>query len=133
VSLLVDTSVWSLAFRSDHASDGVSQVQTLEDAIDNGEEIYSTGLILQELLQGFSKPKSKKAILERFSSIPVLVPDILDHREAAEIRIECRSKGIQIETIDALIAQLSLRYELRLLSTDKDFVNMTKVRKLKLA
>lgn len=128
MSLLVDTSVWSLAFRSDHASEGIRQVESLGNAIDSGEEIYSTGLILQELLQGFSKPKSKSAILERFVSIPMLIPDTTDHKEAADIRIQCRTRGIQIGTIDALIAQLSLRYELRLLSTDTDFTHMNKVR-----
>lgn len=133
LSLLVDTSVWSLAFRSDGASAGVAQVETLVDAIDGGVEIYSTGVILQELLQGFSKPQSQKAILKRFSSIPMLIPDTADHAGAASIRIKCRSKGIQIGTIDALIAQLALRYNLGLLSTDKDFVHMQKVLDLNLA
>lgn len=52
MTLLVDTSVWSLAFRRD--SDSPSpQVAALQAALDGGEAIVTTGLILQELLQGF--------------------------------------------------------------------------------
>jgi predicted nucleic acid-binding protein len=40
---------------------------------------------------------------------------------AAEIRNVCRRRGIQIGTIDALFIQLCQRYDLTLLTTDKDF------------
>ena len=40
---------------------------------------------------------------------------------AAEIRNVCRHRGIQIGTIDALLVQLCQRYDLTLLTTDKDF------------
>jgi predicted nucleic acid-binding protein len=50
VTLLVDTSVWSLAFRRDVAS-GAPEVSVLRRALDSGEAIVTTGLILQELLQ----------------------------------------------------------------------------------
>lgn len=35
----------------------------------------TTGLVLQELLQGFSGPKSRESILERFTALPLLTPD----------------------------------------------------------
>jgi hypothetical protein len=41
-------------------------------------------------------------------------------------RNTCRSSGIQVGTIDVLIAQLCLRHELTLLSTDKDFDSIAK-------
>ena len=129
MSLLVDTSVWSLAMRRDGPS-SVPEVNVLVNAIDSGSEIYSTGIILQELLQGFSKPKAHDSIIERFASIPMLVPDTSDHINAADLRNRCRRKGVQVGTIDALIAQLSLRFKLILLSTDKDFKHMSKVVKL---
>ena len=130
--LLVDTSVWSLAMRRD-APTLEPEVKLLTDAIDGGSEIYSTGIILQELLQGFSKPKAHDLIIERFASIPMLVPETADYIQAAELRNRCRRKGIQAGTIDSLIAQLSLRFDLSLLTTDKDYAHMSKVVKLKLA
>jgi len=132
VALLVDTSVWSLAMRRDEQPNS-PELKILVKALDSGEEIYSSGIILQELLQGFSGPKAATAIVDRFSSIPMLVPDTADHIEAAKIRNKSRRKGIQVGTIDALIAQLSLRYQLSLLTADKDFKHMNKAVKLKFA
>jgi predicted nucleic acid-binding protein len=97
------------------------EAQALIRAIEAGETIFSTGLVLQELLQGFSGPKSRAAILDRFSAVPLLVPDRQDHIEAAELRNRCRRSGTRIETIDALLAQLCLRHDLTMLSTDHDF------------
>jgi len=132
VGLLVDTSVWSLAMRRDEQPNS-PELKLLIKALDSGEEIYSTGVILQELLQGFSGAKSADAIVERFTAIPMLIPDTADHIQAAELRNKSRRKGIQVGTIDALIAQLSLRYQLSLLTADKDFKHMSKAVKLKLA
>jgi len=132
VSILVDTSVWSLALRRDEQPNS-PELKILTKALDSGEEIYSTGIILQELLQGFSGAKASEAIVDRFAAIPMLVPETLDHIEAAQLRNRSRQKGVQVGTIDALIAQLSLRYKLALLTADKDFNHMSKVVKLTFA
>lgn len=120
MSLFVDTSVWSLALRRDVPPAG-TEVRALIRAIEAGEPIVATGIVLQELLQGFSGPKDRAQILERFSVIPLLVPDRDDHVQAAELRNQCRRAGLQIGTIDALLAQLCVRHELEMLSTDNDF------------
>lgn len=118
--ILVDTSVWSLGLRRD-APPSVAEVEALKDALDDGGQVVTTGLILQELLQGFSGPKDRKAIVDRFSSLPLIAPDRQDHIDAAALRNECRRAGVQAGTIDALLAQLCIRHELVLLTTDKDF------------
>ena len=120
MTLFVDTSVWSLALRRD-LSPPVREVTALIEAIQRSETIITTGLVLQELLQGFSGPKARNQILERFSAIPLLVPDRTDHVEAAEIRNQCRRAGVQIGTIDALLGQLCIRHDLTMLTTDNDF------------
>jgi hypothetical protein len=119
LNAFVDTSVWSLAFRRDTPAD-LPEVHELRRALDAG-AVYCTGLVLQELLQGFSKPKAHKLIIDHFAALPLLVPDRDDHIHAAELRNTCRRKGIQTGTIDALLAQLCVRYELTMLTTDKDF------------
>ena len=86
--------------------------------------------MLQELLQGFSKPKAHKQIIEHFAALPLLVPDRDDYIHAAELRNSCRRKGIQAGTIDALLAQLCVRHELTMLTTDKDFHNIASVTSL---
>jgi predicted nucleic acid-binding protein len=120
VSLLVDTSVWSLALRRDVGSE-VAQVRQLHEAVAGSDSIVTTGLVLQELLQGFNGAKAVASILERFQALPLLQPDRQDHVAAAEIRNQCRRSGIQIGTIDALLIQLCGRYGLTLLTTDQDF------------
>ena len=83
--------------------------------------VVTTGMILQELLRGFSGPKSREQIIERFAALPLLQPDREDHIAAAALRNTCHRAGIQIGTIDALLAQLCVRHDLTLLSTDNDF------------
>lgn len=123
MSLFVDTSVWSLATRRD-ASSTAPQVVALVQALENGEPLLTTGLVLQELLQGFSGPKAREQIIERFTALPLLAPDRHDHIEAANLRNVCRRRGIQIGTIDAVIAQLCIRHKLTLLTADDDFEHM---------
>ena len=43
--------------------------------------------MLQELLQGFRKPKAHREIVRHFSALPLLVPDREDHIHAAEIQL----------------------------------------------
>lgn len=122
MTLLVDTSVWSLALRRDGAVE-TKEVIALREALDGADSVVTTGLVLQELLQGFSGPKAKEAIIERFGALPLIQPDRQDHVAAAEVRNACRRAGVQIGTIDALLVQLCGRYEMTLLSSDKDFAN----------
>ena len=86
--------------------------------------VVTTGLILQELLQGFHGPSVRERIIRDFSLLPMIMPEVEDHVEAAELRNQCRRSGVQIGTIDALIAQLCIRHELPLLTTDGDFASM---------
>lgn len=123
MSLFVDTSVWSLAFRRDSPPD-LPEIRALREALESGRMIVTTGLVLQELLQGFAGPKARQTILDRFAALPLLTPDRRDHIDAASLRNTCRRAGVQIGTIDALLAQLCIRHDLTMLSTDGDFRNL---------
>jgi predicted nucleic acid-binding protein len=120
LKLLVDTSVWSLAFRRDREQTG-PEVTALREALLDSGHVATTGIVVQELLQGLSGPKDRGRLLERLSALEVVHPDLLDHVEAAEVRNACRRRGVQIGTIDALLIQLCRRHDLALLTTDEDF------------
>ena len=120
--LLVDTSVWSLALRRDVVGPQ-PEVRHLEQALLGAQAVVTTGLVLQELLQGFSGPKARAQIIDRFSSLPLVQPDRQDHVDAAALRTTCRRAGVQIGTIDALLAQLCIRHQLSLLTTDQNFTH----------
>ena len=125
MSLLVDTSVWSLAFRRDSESP-VQEVKALQHALEGADQVFTTGLILQELLQGFAGPKARSQLIERFAALGFLQPDRDDHIEAAEVRNSCRRSGVQIGTVDAVLIQLCLKHDLVLLSADNDFRSAAK-------
>ena len=121
MTYMVDTSVWSLALRRDGSS-AEPAVAALKHALLGTDVVVTTGLVLQELLQGFAGPKARAEIIARFAALSLLQPDREDHIAAAELRNKCRRAGVQVGTIDALLAQLCIRYDLILLSTDQDFI-----------
>ena len=122
MTLFVDTSVWSLALRRDTVAN-VAEVDALRRALEGEEVIVTTGLVLQELLQGFAGPRAGPALVERFAALPTITPDRDDHVAAAALRNECRRNGVQLGTIDALLAQLCIRHDLVMLTTDNDFAH----------
>lgn len=122
MTLLVDTSVWSLALRRD-APATEPEVATLKDALAGSDVVVTTGVVLQELLQGFVASKARTQIITSFAALALIQPDREDHIAAADLRNSCRKAGVQIGTVDAIIAQICIRHELTLLSTDQDFVH----------
>lgn len=131
MTLLVDTSVWSLALRRDLPAPEPAVV-ALKEALAGSDIVVTTGIVLQELLQGFVGAKAKAQIVETFAALALVQPDREDHVDAAELRNTCRRAGVQIGTVDALIAQLCIRHGLTLLSTDLDFAHAAGHTKLKL-
>lgn len=125
MNVLVDTSVWSLALRR-HAPPDITETQILARCLERQDVLFSTGIIVQELLQGFRGPKQRERLIEHFSSLPLIVPDLADHIAAAALYTTCRQKGVQIGTIDALLAQLAIGHDLELLTTDRDFTLMAR-------
>lgn len=131
MSLFVDTSVWSLALRRDTVPD-LPEILALRDALLGGDTVFTTGIVFQELLQGFTGPKNRTALIKRFAAIPFIRPDREDHINAATLSNQCRRSGVQLGTIDALLAQLCIAHDLLLLSTDKDFLHASRIIPLKI-
>jgi hypothetical protein len=125
VNVLVDTSVWSLALRRAPLP-RAPEVVLLDTCLERGDVIVTTGIVLQELLQGFQGPAQARRIVKQFSLLPVIPPEVEDHIEAAALRNHCRRSGVQVGTIDALLARLCIRHGLHLLTADKDFEAMAR-------
>ena len=84
MTLLVDTRVGTLALR--RSVSVAPAVLLLKHALRGAEVVVTTGMVLQDLLQGFSGPTAKAEIIQRFATLPLVQPDRNDHVEAAEIR-----------------------------------------------
>lgn len=125
MTFLVDTSVWSLLLRRDPAP-AVPEVAVLVRAIERGDRVATTGLIVQELLQGRVPTRVRDAIVDRFSALLDVVPTRDDHIAAADLHNRVRSSGVQIGTVDALIAHLAIERGFVLLSTDGDFQHVAR-------
>ena len=132
MNLFVDTSVWSLAWRRDAPADSPC-LRLLDEALTADVLVTSTGIVLQELLQGFRGPRAKNRIIEAFGALPLIIPDREDHIEAAGLRNTCRRRGVQVGTVDALLAQLCIRHDLRMLTANKDFQRIARHSSLRLA
>ena len=98
----------------------------LRQALLGTDQVFTTGLVLQELLQGFAGPKDRAQLVDRLSALAFLQAVKEDHIEAAEVRNFCRRCGEEVGTIDALLIQLYRRNDLTLLRTDQDFHAATK-------
>lgn len=127
---LVDTSVWSLAYRRDTPPD-VPQVAVLRAALVDGEFVAIAGMVLLELLRGFIPPRAQERILTDLAPLELIEPTRDDYVEAARLANTCRQAGVQLCSVDALIAQLAISNDLELLTTDRDFENASKLVRLR--
>jgi predicted nucleic acid-binding protein len=84
-------------------------------------EVVLTGVVLQELLQGLRAGPVLDRVVAELSKLSLLVPSRDDHQQAAELFTTCRRNGVQLATVEALIAALCVRRDLVLLSSDNDF------------
>jgi predicted nucleic acid-binding protein len=122
MALLVDTSVWSLAYRRDSPPD-TTEVGILRGALAGGDRVVTTGVILLELLRGFVPDHAQQTIRQNLAALDVVEPTWTDYEAAAGLSNTCRRAGVQLSSIDALIAQLAITHDLALLTTDQDFVH----------
>ena len=125
MNVLVDTSVWSLAFRhrSAQAQSGELQdiyVAELRELIkEMRAEII--GPVRQEILSGISDQTQFQKLREYLQSFEDLEIDSIDYERAAEFFNLCRSKGVQGAHTDFLICSVAAKYAIPVFTTDKDF------------
>jgi predicted nucleic acid-binding protein len=125
---LIDTSVWSLAFR--RRAGGLSSkeramVTELERLILHG-QAQLMGPIRQELLSGIRDHKQFERLRERlqpFLDVPLTTDD---HERAAAMFNRCMSAGVAGSDIDFLICAVAERLSAPIFTTDEDFFRYSK-------
>ncbi len=125
MNVLVDTSIWSLAFRRQPAQPQSGQasdryVVELKELI-NETRAQLIGPIRQEILSGISNQAQFQTLREVLRSFEDLAIDSGDYERAAEFFNICRNKGIQGAHTDFLICAVAKRYAAPIFTTDKDF------------
>jgi hypothetical protein len=131
---LVNTSVWSLALRRKREvlnSAEKSLVAELTALIKEG-RAGIIGLIRQELLSGLKSVEQYEKLRTHLRSFPDEVLDTTDHEEAAKAGNECRTKGIAVSVVDALLCAVAMKRDWTIFTTDPDFRNYARVLPIKL-
>ena len=120
--LLVDTSVWSLAFRKKELTDSDKEIiKRLTKAI-RDLEIEIIGPIRQEILSGIKEKNQFEELKSKISIFKDLETKTTDYELAAEYYNSCRIHGIQGSHIDYLICAVAVNNNLRIFTLDNDFI-----------
>jgi tRNA(fMet)-specific endonuclease VapC len=122
MTFTIDTSAYSAFNRGD---------KRLRAWFNSKNEIMVPTIVVGELWTGFaagSKQQENEDLLQRFIDSPnVSVVTITDKttRIYADIYLKLREKGRPIGTNDMWIASIALEQNNQLLTTDKDFANVS--------
>jgi predicted nucleic acid-binding protein len=130
--LLVDTSIWSLALRRQPSAVVHQEAVMLKSFIEEGEDIFILGIILQEVLQGIRNQKDFNRLKEYFAVFPIIELEREDYVRAAELKNHLMKYGKQAATIDVLIASAAITHGCTLFTADQDFTYIAMHSKLKL-
>jgi predicted nucleic acid-binding protein len=130
VKVIVDTSVWSHAFRRDHSVDAPEALELRRLIKDFRASII--GPIRQEILSGIPSAKqftTLRGLMSAFVDEPLVAED---YERAASFFNRCRAKSIQGSHVDFLICSVAASRGRPIFSTDKDFAGYAKVLPIKL-
>ncbi len=121
--IVVDTPVWSLAFRRRSWPNGVMPgvVKLLQKLTKEKQQVAVPGIVLQELLSGVKDPAQGERIKELMEGYPLILATKEQYIEASNISNVCRRAGVAAATIDCLIAAQCIMLNGILLTLDDDF------------
>jgi len=127
--VLVDTSIWSLALRR-HPS----ALSSEERALANGlreliqeHRVQLLGAVRQEILTGIREQTRFQRIRSELREFEDVALTPTDYEEAARMSNRCRQSGIAATPVDMLICAASQNRGWQVFTTDRDFVQYSKV------
>ncbi len=130
MKVLVDTPIWSYAFRSKNEAYQVEIDELI--ALIQDQRALLIGPIRQEILSGYSDLQQFSKIREKLSYFDNTAIEDSDYELAAEFSNRCRKEGIQGSHIDFLICAVARKRDVAIFTTDKDFDHYKKVIPVKL-
>jgi predicted nucleic acid-binding protein len=125
MKVIVDTSVWSLAFRRKkvvRTPEVIALVRLVEQGL-----VILLGPVRQEVLSGIKHRDQFERLRERLAAFPDLELTARDFEKAAELCNFCNTKGVQASHTDFLIAATAITRDYAVLSADQDFENMARI------
>ena len=113
--VLLDTSVWIDALRG-KTPEIVAETQALL----NDDRVLTCGPVMFEIKRGI-RAEERKKILSLFDALIRLPFDDALWDPAGKLDASLRGRGITIPTMDVLIAQICLHYQVYLFTLDEHF------------
>ena len=124
--VIIDTSVWSLAFRrKDKSEYEVKLINHLSDIV-RDLRCVMIGPIRQEILSGISDESKFIEMQNKLSIFSDWSIETEDYELAAKFYNKCRMNGIQGSHIDYLICAVAFNSNFSILTLDNDFKNYQK-------
>lgn len=121
--VLVDTSVWSLAFRKKRPDSNDKKLIEYLTFLIRKRYTVMIGPIRQEILSGISDENTFRKLKEALKAFPDFEITTDDYEQAAAYYNICRSNGIQGSHTDYLICSVAHNNDFLIFTLDKDFKN----------
>ncbi|NLX13911.1 MAG: PIN domain-containing protein [Phycisphaerales bacterium] len=128
MNVLVDTPIWSLAFRRRPTQLSKPENILMEawSRLIQDNQAVLIGPVRQEILSGIRDIKTYdrlRRVLRAFDDEPLILDD---YENAAKCGNVCRSRGITGSSVDYLICAVAIRRNLAIYTTDADFTHYAK-------
>ena len=130
MNVVVDTSIWSLAYRRRAVTVDPSVAELAE--LIREDRAVMMGPVRQELLSGLRDElqfQRLRTLLRPFTDLRL---EADDYESAAAFCNACRAHGLQGSNTDFLICAAAVRRQCRIFTTDEDFPRFAKVLPIKL-
>ncbi|MGB7157173.1 MAG: PIN domain-containing protein [Tepidisphaeraceae bacterium] len=118
MSVLVDSTIWSLALRRKTAA--APEVDLLRRLV-RRDEARIIGAVRQEVLSGIRSQADFIIIRDRLRAFPDITLAEKHHERAAEFYNTCRTHGVQGSSTDFLICAVADMEQMQVFTTDDDF------------
>jgi predicted nucleic acid-binding protein len=123
MSVLVDTSIWSLALRRQAREAPAAQRRLIDEwkrLVVSGQACLA-GPIRQEVLSGVRSDPAFRAVQERLGFFDHLAVHHDDYDQAAHFYNTLRSAGVAGSAVDLLLCAIASRCDIAIFTTDADF------------
>ncbi len=128
MTVLVDTTIWSLALRRQAHQISPAEKRLVDewtDLVTSGRAVL-IGPVRQEVLSGIRSEDTFATLHEKLSFFRYLENLPGDYIQAARFFNLCRSHGIAGSHIDMLICAMAYRFAVPIFTTDPDFSGYAK-------
>lgn len=118
MSVIVDSPIWSLAFRRNQPEPTVTaELRRLLLA----DEALLLGAVRQEVLSGIRERERFERLRDYLAEFPDLPARRTDYELAADLFNTCRTRGVQGSNTDFLLCATAIRLGIPIYTTDRDF------------